>query len=75
MHSVILQEPNSLTTPSSFAHTRYRRLAECQPLVQFSDTVVQNFYSKFFPDFFAASNEPQVIEWVLLVDNSGSMVL
>ena len=71
MRSVILQEPNSLTTP----HTRYRRLAECQPLVQFSDTVVQNFYSKFFPDFFAASNEPQVIEWVLLVDNSGSMVV
>lgn len=54
---------------------RYRRLAECKPLMQVSDEVVQGFYSKFFPQFFAASPEPQTVEWVLLFDNSGSMIL
>ena len=53
---------------------RYRRLAECKPLMQVSDEVVQGFYSKFFPKFFAASPEPQTVEWVLLFDNSRSMM-
>ena len=53
----------------------YRMLLECEPLMKFSDMVVQQVYHRIFPQLFRASSQPQQIEWLLLLDNSGSMIL